>query len=390
MDTPERAYDYIIAGGGAAGLSLAYHLSISELKGRSILIIDQQQKTKNDHTWCFWSDHPSPYEPILFRSWKKINFTSPYYQAALPLGKFRYAMLRSIDFYQFIHSKLAPNSNFRWHYSKIQAVRDTETGVAVLTEDGSDFQARYAFNSLFNSTDLQPGSASCHYLKQHFLGWEIKTSQPVFDPDGPTLFDFNLPQQAGVCFMYTLPFSADHALVEYTLFSPKLLAKPDYEQVLRNYLSKLIPSGDYQILNEEMGSIPMTDQPFTRRAGAHILNIGTRGGLIKASTGYAFARIQADSAAIVASLEKSGHPFDIKRPPTLYPLLDSILLQIILRHPAGMSFIFSQMFRNNPIERIFQFLDERENWWGDLRLITSLPPYRFIQALFRLKILGKV
>jgi lycopene beta-cyclase len=34
-------YDLIIAGGGAAGLSLAYHLLLSPLRNRSILIVDK-------------------------------------------------------------------------------------------------------------------------------------------------------------------------------------------------------------------------------------------------------------------------------------------------------------------------------------------------------------
>lgn len=39
-------YDYIIAGGGAAGLSLAYQLVQSSLRDRRILIIDRDEKEK--------------------------------------------------------------------------------------------------------------------------------------------------------------------------------------------------------------------------------------------------------------------------------------------------------------------------------------------------------
>ena len=47
-------YDYIIAGGGLSGLSLAYYLNHSTLRNKSVLIIDQDDKTKDDRTWSFW------------------------------------------------------------------------------------------------------------------------------------------------------------------------------------------------------------------------------------------------------------------------------------------------------------------------------------------------
>ena len=49
-----NTYQYIIAGGGMAGLSLAFYLNQSTLKNQSILIIDREIKSANDHTWCFW------------------------------------------------------------------------------------------------------------------------------------------------------------------------------------------------------------------------------------------------------------------------------------------------------------------------------------------------
>jgi lycopene beta-cyclase len=48
-------YDFILSGGGLAGLSLAYHLINSPLRDRSILIVDKDAKQQNDRTWCFWA-----------------------------------------------------------------------------------------------------------------------------------------------------------------------------------------------------------------------------------------------------------------------------------------------------------------------------------------------
>ena len=52
-------YDYIIAGAGCAGLSLAVHMIHSgKFSDKKILIVDKDDKQKNDRTWCFWEKEP--------------------------------------------------------------------------------------------------------------------------------------------------------------------------------------------------------------------------------------------------------------------------------------------------------------------------------------------
>ena len=107
-------YDYIIAGGGAAGLSLALELIESDLSGCSLLIVDRETKSQNDHTWCFWSDQPTGLEPILFRSWAQIRFVSTSFDQIIPLENYRYHMLRAIDFYDYARKKISAYPNCHW------------------------------------------------------------------------------------------------------------------------------------------------------------------------------------------------------------------------------------------------------------------------------------
>ncbi|MFY7730815.1 MAG: lycopene cyclase family protein, partial [Flavobacterium sp.] len=72
--TLPNTYQYIIAGGGMAGLSLAFYLNKSLLKNESILIIDRDVKQANDHTWCFWEKEVSPFEDIIYRKWNGLWF----------------------------------------------------------------------------------------------------------------------------------------------------------------------------------------------------------------------------------------------------------------------------------------------------------------------------
>ena len=50
-----KEFDYIIVGGGCAGLSLAYELEVNEkLKNKTLAIIEPRAEYKKDKTWSFW------------------------------------------------------------------------------------------------------------------------------------------------------------------------------------------------------------------------------------------------------------------------------------------------------------------------------------------------
>ena len=50
-----KEFDYIIIGGGCAGLSLAYELDIhKKLKNKKLAIIDPRTNYKRDKTWSYW------------------------------------------------------------------------------------------------------------------------------------------------------------------------------------------------------------------------------------------------------------------------------------------------------------------------------------------------
>ena len=48
-------FDYVIIGGGCAGLSLAYSLEVNhKLRGKSLAIIEPREKYERDKSWSFW------------------------------------------------------------------------------------------------------------------------------------------------------------------------------------------------------------------------------------------------------------------------------------------------------------------------------------------------
>jgi lycopene beta-cyclase len=424
-------YDFILSGGGLAGLSLAYNLINSPLRDRSILIVDKDAKQENDRTWCFWEEQSTLFDEIAYRVWHRLRFVGDDFTREFDLAPYRYQMIRGIDFYDYTREKLSHCGNVTFVRGNIDRVEDG-TDRATVTVDGQSFSGSWVFDSTLppslrgsvpvslrgtqaerneveskRATKQSPASTDeiaslasgllamttnghYHHLNQHFRGWEIETDRPVFNPQLPTLFDFRTPQNGHMRFVYTLPFAENRALIEYTLFSSHLLTSDEYDAGLKSYIEDVLGIPQYVINHVEAGIIPMTDHPFPRRLGERVMSIGTKGGRVKPSTGYAFLRIQRDSAAIVQSLLEHNQPFDLPPQRGRFGLHDSILLNIMTHHPDDLKPIFTLMFRNNSIQRIFRFLDETVSFSEEVHFIASLPPWRFLQALFRLKVLRRV
>ena len=182
-------------------------------------------------------------------------------------------------------------------------------------------------------------------------------------------------------FFYVLPFTEHRAFVEYVACTPTPPNWEEREHALAAYLNASLGITNYCIGAREGGTNPLTDRPFPRRIGRHIMTIGALGGRIKPSSGYAFMRIQQDSAAIVKSLLRAGHPFDVPPDARRYRWYDAAMLDIMARQGERIKPIFTSMFTRNPIGRIFRFLDERSSPWDDLRLAATLPPMLALRAV---------
>ncbi|MEZ0539012.1 lycopene cyclase family protein [Fibrella arboris] len=375
-----KKYDYVIAGGGMAGLSLAYYLTLSNLRNRSVLIIDKDGKNTNDRTWCFWERGDGPFEPILFRKWNTVDFYGTTLSGALNIGDYQYKMLRGIDFYDHIKAHLAQFPNIEFRLGTINRLKDT-TGGGFLIVDDEPIMADLIFDSTFPLSLRNPAN---HNLLQHFKGWVITTEKACFDVNRPRMMDFRVAQEGDCRFLYVLPFNEHTALVEYTIFNDHLLAPEAYEHSLRTYIDQFLDTGTYQISETEFGVIPMSDVTVTEYPTDHIVRIGTSGGYTKPSTGYTFQRTQQYLRELVNMLAATGRPERRKSWFTkpFKGLLDSVLLNVLQykRHPADD--IFTRLYERNPPARIFRFLDEDTSLWEDLRIMSTVPLGPFTVGAF--------
>ena len=376
MDTP---YDFIIAGAGLAGLSLAQQLINSPLRDRSILIVDQDAKERNDRTWSYWSDRPTLFDEIAYRTWDQLHLAGLNGEMWVNLRRYRYHTIRGSDFYAYERHELAQHPNVTWLRGKVDSIEDGSDAARV-SVNHETMTGCWVFDSFPRAVSIDD---RYHQLKLHFKGWEIETPQPAFDPSAATFLDFRTPQNGATRFFYVLPFDERHALVEYTLFSNVPLLPREYEQALQTYVRDVLKIDEYHLTRQEGGVISITDQPYPRRLGGRVMSIGMRGGRIKPSTGFAFMRVQSDSAAIVQSLLKHDQPFEVPEDSARYRLYDSMLLDIMEREPERIQSIFGALFKRNSIEHVLNFLDEQASLAQNVHMFANLPPAPFLQALVR-------
>ncbi len=375
----EKKYDYIIAGAGCAGYSLLYHLLKDPvLSQKRILVVDANFEKGNDRTWCFWEDGLGAFESIVCKKWDKIEVIKEAMHRSLPTAPFEYKMIQGIDFYQHISEFAKGFDNIEWVAAKILEMDAQSPKGARVSWEGGAAVAEYVFSSI-NGERIQSA------LWQHFKGIVVEFETPVFDQSIAKLMDFNVPQMDATAFMYLLPMSDKKALVEYTLFSPSILKVAQYDEVLSAYMEEHYKGLNYTIVHTEIGAIPMTTKKMDIPTGA-VISIGTIGGAVKASTGYAFQFIQQQTQQLVGQL-KLNQSLNPAVHHTRHQLYDAVLLHILEHKKMRGDEIFARIFKKNKAATIFKFLSNTSTLFEDIQIMRSLPTPIFlpvaIQVLFR-------
>lgn len=376
-----KDYDYIISGAGAAGLSLLMRLMQHKaFDEKNILVVDKAPKNQNDPTWCFWEQERGLFERVVHHQWQHVHFFSRYFSSLINLSPYYYKMIRSIDFYNYVLQEAERHPNIVFKYGNVEAAGN-EGNKGLVIVGGERYTADYVFNSiLFDKPTVPSGK---YYLLQHFKGFVIETKGTHFNPSEATLMDFRVSQQHGTTFVYVLPVSKNRALVEYTLFTEKLLHESEYNTALHTYISSYLNIHDYTIEEQEFGVIPMTNMKFVKSVG-RVINIGTAGGQTKGSSGYTFQFIQKHTEKLAAALLQYGFPkeeesFMEKR----FKLYDSTLLNVLINNKIPGDKIFAGLFKKNPVDRVFRFLDNETTLEDEINIMGTFPGTVFMKAAFR-------
>ncbi len=371
-------YDYIICGAGGAGLNLAYRLAAKEFHKYRILLIDKDDKQKDDRTWSIWTEGDGPFDHLAVKSWSKILFKNDEFEKVLSIEPYQYIKINGIDFYNYTLDKIKAAPNITFLQDEISNIENSATLTNVKTAVSGTFKANWIFNSILQ-VDID--KSKHNYVDQHFKGWIIKTSEPKFNPDVATFMDFSIEQKSECRFMYVLPTTAQEALVEVAIFSNNILKDNAYDEILRNYIEEDLGIESYEITETEFGVIPMTTYPF-ESANAHgLTHIGTAGSAAKGSTGYAFIHIQ-DQVEFLVEKIRNGNPpiFPKSFFKNKYRWYDDVLLNVLLNKRMPLGKIFGDMFKKLPTGLMLKFLSNKTTMIEDLQIISKPKFLPFIKA----------
>ena len=353
-----KEFDYIIIGGGCAGLSLAYELEThNKLKDKNLAIIEPRDEYKRDKTWSFWKVFPHNYEDCVKKSWDNFTINSPNDTKYVECQATPYQTIDSGLFYNKILSKLRLNKNI-FFFKNINEVNNTNSII---------------FNSVPQFDNQKKN------LWQHFCGVEIETDKEFFDDKIFNLMDFACDQRNNVHFFYTLPFAKNKALVETTWISQIDNDNlKDYDQQIDDYLSNHLNIRNCKINYKEVGAIPLFRQKNIKKLNE--INIGSLGGMTRLSTGYTFLNIQEQSKYIRENIENINNIklFQISKK---YDFLDKIFLRVLKKNSSQMGDIFYKMFNSSP-SAVINFLSNKSSLFEDLEIISKMPKWMFIKQIF--------
>jgi lycopene beta-cyclase len=354
-----KEFDYVIIGGGCAGLSLAYELEINnKLVSKTLAIIEPRSEYKRDKTWSFWKVVNHNFDDCVIKSWNNFSINSPSGSHELKIESFPYQSINSGHYYKKINTLLVKNKNIQF----FKNVNEIDTNNS------------FIFNSVPESR-LDKSK-----IWQHFQGVEIEVEKNIFDDEIINLMDFNCDQRNNVHFFYTLPFTKNKALIETTWLSRfDNDTLKDYDSQIEKYIKENLGIKKYKVNFKEKGAIPL----FYPRLAEEVnkINIGSAGCMTRLSTGYTFLNIQEHSKYIRENIDNiiSAKTYAIG---WKYEFFDNIFLNVLKKNPERMPDIFLKLFKSKA-STVIKFLSNKSNILEDLLIILKMPKWIFVKAIFK-------
>lgn len=381
--------DVIIAGAGLSGLSLAVALLDAGLPDESrILLVDPREILSGaDRTWCFFDLVPHAFEAAVTHRWSRWRVRNGPVEVVRTVPPITYCRIPGESFYELALERLAaagPRIEFALGVT-VEHLKDRGDHVEVHTDTGV-LRARLAMDSrpppLIRATD----DGKSVQLLQHFRGRVVRSAEQVFEADTATLMDFDVSQAHGIHFIYVLPFDAHTALIESTFFTERRLPDDVYEAAIATWLARRRPGVDFQTVSHERGVIPMTTAPFDAWPSPRIVRIGTAGGHVKPSSGYAFLAVQRfvrDFAPRVVSALRDGRCPEPPAPRSQRTTaLDTIFLSYLRSRPERAPDTFYRLFERVPPAVLARFLSDTGSLADDLTVMrTSDSPRLALESI---------
>lgn len=375
-----RPATHVILGAGCAGLSLA--LALREAGTTApIVVLDRRTTFPRDRTWCFWDTPGVRFAELATHAWEDWQVVRPDGTAVRQHGpRTPYLHLRADDVYAAALARLGAFTDVDIRLGvRVTGLRENDSHVTVTTGDGR-LDAGHVHDALGGAGPLRALRPSGRdTLRQSFLGQEVRTAEPAFDPGVATLMDFRIDRSGGVRFVYVLPFAADRALVEDTSIGTTPVPAARRRTAIRRYLREHHDVRAFAVEHEERGVIPMTTASWPVRVGPRITAVGLAGGAARPSSGYAFARIQQQVDAVARAIT-AGDEVPRHTHPTRLALMDQVFLRVLREDPDAFPRTMASLLDGAPAEVVARFMNDASSPLDEARLAAAMPTASFARA----------
>ena len=353
-----------------SGLSLAREI-LRASPNSSVHLFDRRPRRPHpQRTFCFFSplEDSLPVEP--YKKWNNVRFRGREFDRSIATDAAPYALVRGEDFFKITLQELEERgAQFSWECEHTN-VQDN----AIVTDAGV-----YEFDKVVDASFEVSKARSL--LWQSFGGLLIQTQEDSFDPSTALLMDL-LPssESSPVVFVYVLPISPTEALIEHTTFSCRQMPSEWHFSACEEWIRSHV-RGEYAVIGREAGVIPMG---LERPGASETIVIGSAGGAIRASTGYAFLNIQKQARHLARELVQ-GDDIDVSRIrdglPRWYATADTLFLKALAKAPLKGSLLMGRLLDKAPAQPLIRFLAGDANIVEALRVMSSVPKMMMMRAL---------
>ena len=376
--------DLVIIGAGCAGLSLGVELAKMNKSAPKTLLLEQRKVYENDRTWCFWGQSGATYSEMTSHQWTQLTVHYAKENILLDCTFAPYQILPSQAFYHFALQSIAQN-----------ALLDLKMDSLVLKEP--EYKAGWwyldtSFGAIRTRAIVDTRPKPLDPLKntklwQSFLGYEIESSEAIFDPKIAKLMDFYQANSEFVGFNYVLPQSEKRALIEFTIFAHRPYYADELRGSLDQSLAQYCKGGEFKILRTESGLIPMGISSSNSLLGNAVhpsyVHVGLTAGGARAATGYAFQRITDWAIKCADALKRTGLPISHKKDSYLLRKMDDIFLSVIRRNPNLGPKLFMDLFAKVDSKRLIRFLSDKGHFLDYFAVMRALPASPFLKEIVK-------
>jgi lycopene beta-cyclase len=365
-------FTHVIVGGGLAGGLAA--LALAEAgRGPGVALVDQQAALGGNHTWSFHETDLDAADrtlvmPLVSWRWPRQTARFPGHERTLDTG---YATVTSERFARVVGDRLA-HAGVRL---LLQRAATSVTAQRVQLDDGSELTADTVLDGRGPAEVRAPAAGY-----QKFLGLELE-----LDDEGPwtepVVMDATVSQDEGFRFVYVLPFSRRHVLVEDTVYADTpLLDGAMYERRIAAYL-EAAGARLRRVLRRETGVLPLPGDVLETAGGEaeeRAVSIGYSGGFFHPVTGYSLPLAARVARAIAAAGTRSqtvtalAEIVQSLEPQRRFERLLNRLMFRAMR--AEDRWTALARFYRLPEPTIARFYASRSTRWDRARMLLGRPP----------------